>query len=266
MPSRIEFVQNELQKRNLYAGIVDGLLNDSTIAALNLLPSSYHDIKPEWSDTRKAYGFLQAVCLEVGFDPQGIDGLWGQNTDNAYNNYLFFLVNNKPPDSWRPEDLPDVNPNHWPRQYTPQFDAFYGPKGSSLVRIELPYSMKIAWDTRQTVTKFSCHSKVKDSMLRVLTKVLEHYGINEIRRLRLDMWGGCYNERPIRGGTKWSMHSWAIAVDFDPSRNMLEWGRDKASFAAPEYNRWWELWEQEGWVSLGRQRNFDWMHVQAAKI
>jgi hypothetical protein len=62
------------------------------------------------------------------------------------------------------------------------------------------------------------------------------------------------------------MHSWGIAMDYDPERNKLKWGRDKAAFAWPEYDAWWRLWEEEGWISLGRQRNFDWMHIQAAKL
>jgi hypothetical protein len=70
----------------------------------------------------------------------------------------------------------------------------------------------------------------------------------------------------MRGGTKWSTHSWGIAIDYDPERNRLNWGRDKASFAKPEYGDWWKIWEKEGWVSLGRTRNFDWMHIQAAKL
>jgi len=62
------------------------------------------------------------------------------------------------------------------------------------------------------------------------------------------------------------MHSWGIAVDYDPVKNKLKWGRDKASLPKGEYDMWWKFWEEEGWVSLGRQRNFDWMHVQAAKL
>ncbi len=62
------------------------------------------------------------------------------------------------------------------------------------------------------------------------------------------------------------MHSWGIAVDYDPERNLVKWGRDRATFAKSEYDTWWKLWEEEGWVSLGRTRNFDWMHVQAAKL
>jgi hypothetical protein len=266
MKKRIEFVQQELIKRKLYDGIIDGELNQKTIEALEKALPLYSKIRPEWTPLRKAYGFLQVACLDGGFNPGEIDGKWGPNTELAFNNYQYFLANQKPPDPWRPEDIVQVNPNNWPVQYTPEFDAFYGPKGSSLVRVQLPYSMKLAWDTSVTVNSFSCHAKVRDSLERVLTNVLSHYGIAEIRRLRLDLFGGCYNERPIRGGTKWSMHSWAIAVDFDPARNKLEWGRDKAAFAAPEYYKWWEFWEEEGWVSLGRMRNFDWMHVQAAKL
>jgi hypothetical protein len=69
----------------------------------------------------------------------------------------------------------------------------------------------------------------------------------------------------MRGGNAWSMHSWGIAFDFDPDRNQLKWGRDKAAFGRPEYGKWFELWE-EGAISLGRARNFDWMQTQFATL
>lgn len=59
---------------------------------------------------------------------------------------------------------------------------------------------------------------------------------------------------------------WAVPGLRDPERNRLKWGRDRASLARPEYDPWWRCWEEEDWVSLGRARNFDWMHVQAAKV
>ena len=105
----------------------------------------------------------------------------------------------------------------------------------------------------------------KRPAVQVLTRVLQHYGYERIKELRLDRWGGCYNERKKRGGTEWSTHAWGIAMDYDPERNRLTWGRDRAAFARPEYDRWWGFWEEEGWVSLGRVANFDWMHVQAAR-
>ena len=102
-------------------------------------------------------------------------------------------------------------------------------------------------------------------MKRVLTNTFNHYGYERIKDLRLDHWGGCLNVRRMSGGRKYSTHSWGIAVDYDPQHNRLKWGRDKAFFARPEYSKWWEFWENEGWTSLGRTRNFDWMHIQAAK-
>ena len=70
----------------------------------------------------------------------------------------------------------------------------------------------------------------------------------------------------MRGGTRLSTHAWGIAIDWDPERNQLKWGRDRAAFADAAYEPWWQAWESEGWVSLGRERNFDWMHVQAARL
>jgi len=54
--------------------------------------------------------------------------------------------------------------------------------------------------------------------------------------------------------------------DFDPDRNQLKWGQDKAAFARPEYEKWFELWEEERAISPGRSRNFDWMHTQFAAL
>lgn len=262
MKSRIIFVQEQLKQKGLYFDTVDGLIGDNTLNALNKIDG----INKNWSSKRKIIGFIQLICLEKGINPGDVDGYWGPNTENGYDRLIHLLEKNKLPDPWRPEDLPNVNPNNWPKQYTPEFDEFYGERGTGLKRLHLPYPHRISWNTNQVINSYYCHEKVHDSMLRILEKVLDHYGIDEIKKLRLDLWGGCYNERQIRGGTKWSMHSWGIAVDYDPVQNKLKWGRDKATFAHPEYDKWWEFWEEEGWVSLGRQRNFDWMHVQAAKL
>lgn len=262
MKKRIEFVQTELKKLGLYSGDIDGVAAEETEKALNKYPG----MDLTWVLKRKIVGFVQLLCKSNGINPGDIDGYWGPDTENAYNQYVYFLEHGELPKPWRPEDRTPMNPNLWPVQYTSQFDSFYGSRGSSLVKLQLPYPMKLAWDTSTVIQAFSCHQKVHDSAKRVLARVLDHYGLDQIRELRLDWFGGCYNERPIRGGTRWSMHSWGIAVDFDPNRNKLEWGRDKAVFARPEYEKWWEFWEAEGWVSLGRDRNYDWMHVQAAKI
>lgn len=57
-----------------------------------------------------------------------------------------------------------------------------------------------------------------------------------------------------------------LAIDFDPERNALKASNKTARLARPDCVEFWKIWESEGWVSLGRTRNFDWMHVQAARL
>ena len=97
-------------------------------------------------------------------------------------------------------------------------------------------------------------------------RTLEHYGLPEIQRLRLDMFGGLLNVRRMRGGTSWSMHAYGIAWDVDPARNALRMGRDQATLDAPEYDAFWSFVYDEGAISLGRERNYDWMHFQFARL
>lgn len=132
-----------------------------------------------------------------------------------------------------------------------------------MAMVDCPWVLKLAWNPKQTTRRIGCNVKVADSLRRVLDRVHAAYGAAELVRLRLDLFGGCYNPRRKRGGTAWSTHAWAIALDWDPDHNKLEWGRDRAALARPEYETWWRCWEEEGWYSLGRERNFDWMHVQA---
>ena len=141
--------------------------------------------------------------------------------------------------------------------------AFYGPVGEGMTQIVLPYPMKLAWDLNTVVKKMTCHEKVASSLATIFTKTLKTYGMADIQKLRLDLFGGCLNVRKMRGGSAWSIHSWGAAVDLDPDHNLLQWGKDRAAFAKKEYEDFWKIVEGEGWTSLGRTKNFDWMHVQA---
>ncbi|KGO94323.1 M15 family metallopeptidase domain-containing protein [Flavobacterium subsaxonicum] len=265
-PQIIKLAQRYLNSKNLGAGTADGIIGNNTKAALNKLP----ELTKTWTLEKKIVGTVQLFTKSEGFNPGTIDGLWGPQTQTAYDQLRYKLLYGQQPEPWRPEDRDPVNPNNWPVQSQSALTAFYGvPKetgNSNLVSVTVPYPLVIAWDTSKKVTRITAHKKVKDSLLRVLNKTLDHYGIDEIKRLRLDYFGGCFNYRLVRGGTSLSTHSWGIALDFDPENNQLNWGRDKATFARPEYNKWWDFWEEEGWVSLGRDRNYDWMHVQAAKL
>ena len=259
----IRFIQQQLNKHGLNAGAEDGVMGPQTISALERVEG----IPKTWSKKRKAVAFIQLLAQEKEIETGVIDGYWGPQTEFAYDSLHHLLTEGIEPVIWRPEDLPDNNPNNWPVQ-SPQSELvrIYGEPGENQTKINLPYPHKLSWKTSTKINRFDCHEKVHDSLARVLDRVLDHYGLDEIKRLRLDLWGGCLNVRKMRGGSQYSMHSWGIALDYDPVRNKLKWGRDRASFAKPEYDTWWNLWEEEGWVSLGRSRNFDWMHVQAAKI
>lgn len=135
-----------------------------------------------------------------------------------------------------------------------------------LTTITVPYPLKLSWDKSVSTTKMRVNKQVADSVVRVLTKVLNHYGMGEINRLGLNLYGGAFNKRLMRGSTtRWSTHSWGISIDFNPEGNKLRWKKDKAEFAKPIYDFWWKCWEEEGWYSLGREKNYDFMHVQFAK-
>ncbi len=153
--------------------------------------------------------------------------------------------------------------NQWPKQK--DVGRYYGAVGSNQVLVTPPYPM-ILYDGPQVVKKISLHAKVAPSAVRVLQRVLDEYGIDEIKRLHLDHYFGSLNVRKMRGSNTYSMHSWGIAIDFDANRNQLSMHRNKAEFAKPVYEKWWKAWEDEGWLSLGRSRDFDWMHVQAARL
>jgi hypothetical protein len=151
--------------------------------------------------------------------------------------------------------------NTWPTQA--ECRRFYGAPGTNLIQLDLPYEMTYEG---KPVKRITINKKCADSAFRALTQIAKEYSAADRKTLGLSIYAGCFNNRPMRGGTQLSMHAYACAIDFDPARNQLKWGRDKARLAKPDCEAFWKAWEAEGWVSLGRVRNFDWMHVQAARL
>ena len=135
-------------------------------------------------------------------------------------------------------------------------------KGAYLTTINLPYPMRIAWDTKTKVTRMRCHKLVADAFLAVFNDLLAHYGYEEIVELGIDLYGGCFNFRKMRGGNSWSTHSWGIAIDLDPARNQLKESKKTARFAKPEYKPMIEIFYKHGFESLGVEKDYDWMHFQ----
>jgi hypothetical protein len=78
----------------------------------------------------------------------------------------------------------------------------------------------------------------------------------------------------MRNGDILSLHSWGIAIDINAPENQLNQKskpyKDKsgktipaASFSRAEYKDFIDIMEKNGWYSLGRSKNFDYMHFQA---
>jgi hypothetical protein len=157
----------------------------------------------------------------------------------------------------------------WPRES--EVPTFFGPLGANCSsvpqkRLSVPFKMRLAWDLTKEVDGFYVHTKVHDSAARVFDKVYAHYRDDGVEELGLTLFGGCSNCRRKTGGSSWSMHAWSIAIDFDPARNPYAWNHTRARLAKSDAVKFWEFWEAEGWVSLGRAKDFDWMHVQAARL
>ena len=131
-----------------------------------------------------------------------------------------------------------------------------------LVIITLPYPMRLAWDLTTKVTRISCHKDVAESFKNIFVDLLKHYGYKELVRLGIDLYGGCFNYRKMRGGNAWSTHSWGIAIDLDPARNLLNETSKTARFARAEYKPMIDIFYKHGFVSLEREKNYDWMHFE----
>lgn len=131
-----------------------------------------------------------------------------------------------------------------------------------LTKIDLPYPMRLAWDTDHSVNSISCHHLVADNFTAVFNDMLEHYGLDAINKLGIDLYGGCFNFRKMRGGNQMSIHSWGIAIDLDPDRNQLHETSKTARFARPEYKMMINIFYKHGFQSLGVEKNYDWMHFQ----
>ena len=131
-----------------------------------------------------------------------------------------------------------------------------------LTTILLPYPMKLAWDLDTKVSKMRCHKLAAEPFENVFNDLLAEYGMTEIERLGIDLFGGCFNYRKMRGGTSWSKHAWGIAVDIDPARNLLKETAKTARFARPEYQKMIDIFYKNGFISLGIEKNYDWQHFE----
>ena len=146
-----------------------------------------------------------------------------------------------------------------------QILAKFGEPGDTdnFVVIDLPYPMRITWDTKVTTKRMQCHKLAVEPFKAVFRDLLAHYGLSELQRLGIDLFGGCVNIRTMRGSkTKWSRHAWGIAIDLDPARNGLKTKKPIAQFSKPEYKAMIDIFTKHGFIGYGPAKDYDWMHFE----
>ena len=236
-----EWVQSRLTAHGFPVGPIDGDLGEVTLKAL------------------KAFEKAHGLTIDGTADPAVVSAL--RASSSAISPLEMTQIPNRDAVA---EETEVVSVAAWPRQADCM--RFYGAVGASQVKVEIPFDMSLAWSKSTRIRSITLHTKVAASARRAFEKIATVYDPGERKALGLDLFGGSLNVRKMRGGNSFSMHSWGIAIDFDPERNQISWRAPKARLSHEDAIPFWKAWEKEGWLSLGRARNFDWMHVQAARL
>lgn len=141
----------------------------------------------------------------------------------------------------------------------------YGEPGdtSKHATVAVPDGFNLQYEGKKVFNIKGVHQDVADGLHTALTEIKDEYGSDKIKRLGINVYAGVYNKRPKRGGTTFSLHSWGIAIDLLPNLNKLNQRAPDANFSRKEYERMVEIFENNGWYSLGKSQNYDWMHFQA---
>ena len=242
--------------------LVDGIFGNNSIrAAQKWINWSFVGAKTK---QRWAAAVIQKAAAKEKINAGTFDAFYGPQTRWAADELIRIRRNDrqsKRPDEFSSKQSTTVKLKCWSPKNS-DMRNMYGTEGENQDMAYSPYPLALDWNLSKKIVRFSCHKKVKLNVELALQKVMAHYGDKQIKELGLDRFGGCLNVRKKRGGTTMSNHSWGCAIDWYPSQNQLSWGRDRALFAKPEYKAFLDIWEELGWMSLGKCFNFDWMHVE----
>lgn len=242
---------------------IDGVFGKNSIAAAKKLSPQF--ASKRMTAERWIAATIQNEVLRIGkiqIVRFAYDGFWGPDTQDA----AYRLIG-KEHIGWRPDKVSPIQ-NEEPLKvkcWTPsdqQMMAAYGLPGSGQVSIALPFTMRLDWDLKTKVKKTTCHTRAAKSITGVLEEIRDTYGLDTIKELGIDRFGGILNVRKKRGGSTWSAHAWGTAIDLYPSANQLSWKKNRALFAKAQYDKMHDAFRKAGWMSLGECYDFDWMHWQ----
>ena len=103
----------------------------------------------------------------------GADGEWGDETQKAYDAYVEGVTS---------EEVVPEKPTLWPTDDINDLIQFYGRPdmdrgiAPQSVPLTLPYPMQLAWGSRGWITRVFLHELARDSLERILTRILEEFG------------------------------------------------------------------------------------------
>jgi hypothetical protein len=177
------------------------------------------------------------IQLRVGTQP---DGIWGEKSAAACRKHLLSL-------------MPIVSP--WPKPDERNMTNFYGKSGdeSNLVGLFV-HGLGVKYDGSPVAT-IRCHRLVSDSLGRVIAEIAKTPA-----KWVLAQYAGCFNNRPMRGGSRPSKHSWGVAIDLAPGTNGL---KQKWPAQSDMPLSVMEAFAREGWTSAGAFWGRDAMHFEA---
>lgn len=126
-------------------------------------------------------------------------------------------------------------------------------ESGNMVSVALPYPLRLAWgNPAPLATKIRCHKLVAPVVLQAF-EAIDRAGLRRAVRT----FGGCYNYRPKRTGSRPSTHSWGIALDLNPGTNAMGTAGDMDP-------RLVQIFREHGfkWGGDWTGRNKDPMHFQ----
>jgi hypothetical protein len=120
-------------------------------------------------------------------------------------------------------------------------------------RVTLPAPLKLSWNTSR-VSIIACHVEMVPMFSGVFGEIYANGHWDLLRN-----YGGIYNARQTRGGTKWSTHAWGIAVDLNTDTNQMGTKGDMPREIIGVFKRHGFVWGGD-WTG----RSIDPMHFQFA--
>jgi peptidoglycan hydrolase-like protein with peptidoglycan-binding domain len=268
-----------LAKANYYRGAIDGDVGPKTWRAVEITEENdprWAEIRarfeadedvPNWPPNRRLTAAAQRVLEAMGYGPGAVDGLYGHNTAEAFNDFMSehfgldaSVEKTVDPDRKAPTNTRATYPH---QSKAKDYFGLAGLAACTRGIVRLPTTFYFSWAPQTGTKSFRCHERLADPFTEFFAEAHAMLGEDEFTRMRLHIFGGCYNNRKVRGGSTKSQHAYGAAIDLDPVRNQLRWGSDRAWFARPEYTDFFDLVEAFGFTSGGRAWGRDWMHIQA---